>query len=79
MASQDTHTLSFESIPNIARPVIVSAKQDASGDGEGNRSDTTKNIIVRERIQLPVSPDIKEPARGIVGASGESIAVREEP
>jgi len=78
VTSQDTDALSFERIPNVARPIIVSTKQDTSRDGEGNRSDTAKNVIVRERVQLPVSPDIKEPARGIVGAGGKGVAIREE-
>ena len=78
VTGQDTDTLSFERIPNVARPVVVSTKQDTSRDGERNRSDTTKNVIVGERVQLPVSPDVKEPARGIVGAGGESVAIGEE-
>jgi hypothetical protein len=36
VASQDTDALSFERVPNIARPIVVSTKQDASRDGEGN-------------------------------------------
>jgi len=78
MASQDTDTLSFERIPNVARPVVVSTKQNTPGDGEGNRSDTTENVIMCKRVQLPVSPDVEEPARGIVRAGGEGITVREE-
>ena len=78
MAGQNTHTFSFESIPNVARPVIVSTKQDAAGDGEGNRSNTTKNVVVRERVQLPISPDIKEPTRGIIGTGGKGVTIREE-
>ena len=78
VASQDTDTLSLERIPNIARPIIISTKQDAPGDGEGNRGDTTKDIIVRECVQLSIGPDIEEPARGIVGAGGEGVAIWEE-
>ncbi len=33
---------------------------------------------MRECIQLTVSADIKEPARRVVRAGGESISVREE-
>jgi len=36
VTSQDTDTLSLESIPNVARPIIVSAKQNTPGDGEGD-------------------------------------------
>jgi len=36
VASQDTDALSLERIPNIARPIIVSTKQDAPRDREGN-------------------------------------------
>ena len=78
VASQDTDALSLERIPNIARPIIVSTKQDTPRDREGNRSDTTKNIIMCERIQFPISPDIKEPARGIIGAGGKSVTIREK-
>jgi len=78
VASQDTDALPFERIPNIARPIIVSTKQDTSGDGEGDRCDTTKDIIVCECIQFPISPNIKEPARGIIGAGGECVTIREE-
>ena len=50
MTSQDANTLSFERIPNIARPVIVSTKQDTTRDGEGNRGDTAKDVIMSERV-----------------------------
>lgn len=78
VAGQDTYTLSFQRIPNVARPVVVSTKQDTPGNREGNRSDTAEDVIVRERIQLPIGPDIKEPARGIIGTCSESVAVREK-
>lgn len=78
MASQDANAFPFERIPNIACPIVVPAKQDTPRDGEGNRGDTAKNIIMRERVQFPIGPDIKEPTRGIVGAGGEGVAVREE-
>jgi len=50
MASQDTNALSFERIPNVARPIIVPTEQDTPRDGEGNRSDTAENVVVCERV-----------------------------
>ena len=32
MASQNSDAFSLERIPDIARPVIIAAKQDAAGD-----------------------------------------------
>lgn len=50
VASQDPYAFTLQGIPNVARPVVVSTEQNASGDGEGNRGDTTKNIVVCESI-----------------------------
>ena len=33
---------------------------------------------MRERVQFPVSPDIKEPARGIIRAGGKGVTVWEK-
>lgn len=50
VASEHPYTFSLERIPNIARPVVVSTEQNASGNGEGDRGDTTKNVVVCESI-----------------------------
>jgi hypothetical protein len=78
VAGKNTYALSFKRIPNVARPVIISTKQDTPRDREGNRSNTTEDIVVRERIQLSIGPDIKEPTRGIIGTGGKSVAIRDK-
>ena len=36
VTSQDTDALSLKRIPNVARPIIVSAKQNTPRNGEGD-------------------------------------------
>ena len=50
MASQNTDTLAFERVPDITCPIVVSTEKDAARDGKGNRSDSTKNVVVRESV-----------------------------
>ena len=78
MPSEDTDPLSLEGVPDIARPVIITTEEDATGDGEGNRGDTAQDVVVREGVKLAVGTDIEKPARCIIGTSGKGIAVREE-
>lgn len=50
VACQYTNTLSLECIPDIARPVIITTKEDTAGDRERNGRDTTQNIVVCESV-----------------------------
>ena len=78
MPSEHTDPLPLEGVPDIARPVVVAAEEDAAGDGEGDGCDTAKDVVVRERVELTVSTYIEKTARRVIGAGGESVAVGEE-
>lgn len=79
MPSENTDTFAFQGVPDIACPIIVATEQYSSRDREGDRSDTTENIVVSEDVQLTIGTKVEEAARGIIGYSSESVAVGEEP
>jgi hypothetical protein len=76
---EDADALALERVPDVARPVVVATKQDATRDGERDGGDTAQDVVVRVRVQLAVRADIEQPARCIVGASRKRVAVREKP
>jgi len=78
MTSQDTYSFTFQSIPDVTGPIIITTEKDSSGNGECNWSDTTKNVIVSESIELSVSSDVEKSARSIVWSGSKSISIREE-
>lgn len=59
MASENANTFPLESIPDVACPVVITAKKDAARNGERDRSDTTENVVVRKCIQFTVGTDIE--------------------
>ena len=79
MAGENTDTFALERFPDIARPIVVATKEDATRDRERDRRDTAQDVVVSERVQLAVCADVEKTAGCIVGACRESIAVREEP
>ena len=79
MPRKNTHALALERVPNIARPVVVPAKQHSAGDGEGDGSDSAEDVVVCEGVELAVGSEVKEAAGGVVGAGGKGVAVGEEP
>lgn len=66
MSSKNTNTLSLESVPNVASPVVVATEEEASRDGKGNRGYAAKDVIMGKGVELSISTDIKQSARGIV-------------
>lgn len=78
VSSQYTDALSLQRVPDIAGPVIITAKKDAARDRESDRCDTAQDVIMRVSVQLAVGTDVKQPAGSVVRASGEGITVGEE-
>ena len=78
MARQNADTLALEGVPDVARPVVVTAEKDAAGDRERDRSDTAKDVVVREGVELTVGANVEETARRVIGTRREGIPVREE-
>jgi hypothetical protein len=78
VASKYTNSLTLQRIPNITSPVIITTKEYTARNREGYRCDSAQNVVMSEGVKLAVSTDIEKPARGVVGASGEGIAVGEE-
>lgn len=79
MAHQHTHTLSAEHIPDVTVVVVMAREEKATRDREGDRGDTTENVVVSVNVHFPVGTKIKEAARRIIRASRKSITAREEP
>ena len=59
MACQNAHSLSLESVPNVARPVVIAAEKDTARNGESDGCDAAKNVIVSECIQFSIGADIE--------------------
>ena len=78
VTGQHADSLTLKSIPDVARPVIVTTKENTSRNGESDGSDTAQDVVVRERVQLTVGANVEQAARGIVRARSECVAVGEE-
>ena len=78
MACQHTDPLALESVPYVARPIIITTKEDATRDGERDGSDAAQNVIVRKRIELAVGTNIEQTTSGIVRTSSERPSVGKE-
>jgi len=78
MTGKHANALALERIPDIAGPVVVAAKQDTARHGECDARDSTQDIVVGEGVELAIGADVEESAGGVVGASSEGVAVREE-
>jgi len=66
------------SVPHIAVVVIITSKEHLAGLGEGDRCNTTQNLVIRILIELHIGADVEETARAVVGAGSEGVAIREE-
>jgi hypothetical protein len=78
VAGEDAHPLAAEGVPDVARPVVVAAEENTTGDGECNRGDTAQDVVVGEDVQLAVGTDVEETARRVVRAGRKGITIREE-
>ena len=59
---QNADALALESVPDVARPVVVTAEEDAARNGERHGGDTTQDVVMREGVKLAVSTDVEEAA-----------------
>lgn len=75
---QYAHSLAFQGVPDVARPVVISAKQDTTGDGESDRRDGTEDVVVDVAVELTVSAKVEEAAGGVIRPGGEGISIGEE-
>lgn len=78
MAREDADALTLQSVPNIARPVVITTEKDTARDRECDGGDTAKNVVVRERVELTVGTDVEKTARRIVRTRGKGVSIREE-
>ena len=62
MAGEHTNALALESVPDVARPVVVTAEEDAARNGERDGGNTTQDVVMREGVKLAVSADVEEAA-----------------
>ena len=73
-----TCSVSFECIPDITVEVVIPSEEEAATLGEGNRCNTTDNVVMGVGHELLVCAEVKQPACSIVRASGKGIAIGEE-
>lgn len=76
--SQDTCPVSLECIPDVAVEVVVPCEEEAATLGEGDGGDATNDVVVGVSHQLLVSAEVKQPAGGVIRASGKCIAIGKE-
>lgn len=73
-----TCPVSLECIPDVAIEVVVPCEEEAATLGEGDGGDTTNDVVVGVGHQLLVSSEVKQPAGGVIRASGKCIAIGKE-
>jgi len=78
MSGKNTYTLALQGVPDIASPIIVSTKQNATRDRECDRRYSTQNIIMCESVELAISANIEKTARSIIRTRCEGITVGEK-
>ena len=66
MPCQNANPLALERIPDVARPIIVTTEEDTTRDGESDGGDSTENVVMGERVELAISPDIKQAAGCVI-------------
>lgn len=78
MANELLSVLAVDSIPDIARVVIITGEQVLARLGEGDRSDTAEDTLACITIDLAIRTDIEQTARRVIGTSTERVSIREE-
>lgn len=76
--SEDPDPLALERVPDVAVKVVVAGKEEATRDGEADRSDAAQDVVVRVLVQLAVGAKVEQAAGSVVGTGREGVAVREE-
>ena len=92
MTSEDTSTIAFKGIPNVAVKVIVASEEEAARLGEGDWGDSTddwfmtkKKVFIQEwwiynkpvDKKFLVGADIEKAASSIIRAGSERLVVGE--
>jgi hypothetical protein len=54
VSRQHTDPLALECIPDITIVIVISGKQDSTRSGEGDRSDTAKDVVVGVGIEFTI-------------------------
>jgi len=78
VATKRADFVATKRIPNFAFEVVVASKEQASRNGEGNRSDSAENLLVLIRHELAIGANVKQSTGSIVGTCAKGIAIREE-
>lgn len=79
MPAQHPDPLAFQSVPYVDVVVVVTGKEDPAADREGDGRDPAEDVVVHKRVELAVGAEVKQPARGVVRAGRERVAVGVEP
>jgi hypothetical protein len=56
---QHADALSVEGVPDVASPIVVTAKEDAARKGEGNGGDTAQDVVVGESVQFAICANVE--------------------
>lgn len=78
MSSEYTNSFPLKCVPNVASPVIITPKEDATRDRERNGSDAAEDVVVGKRVELTIGTNVEQTARSVIGSRGEGVAVGEE-
>lgn len=73
-----TGAVGLQGVPHVTVEVVVAGEQQTPALGEGHRGYTTDDVVVGIHHELLVGAQVKQTARGVIGAGGKSVAVREE-
>lgn len=75
---EQTSSILFECVPDIAVEIIVSTEKEASALTKGDAGDTADDVVVREHAHLLIGANIEEATGGVVTACAEGEAGGEE-
>lgn len=78
MTRQNTNTLPFKRVPNVAGPVIVAPEKDTARNRECYGCNAAEDVVVGKCVQFTIGTDIKQTTRSIIRSRGEGITVREK-
>mmetsp|Transcript_11632 Transcript_11632/g.29790 ORF Transcript_11632/g.29790 Transcript_11632/m.29790 type:complete len:269 (-) Transcript_11632:347-1153(-) len=78
VAGEASHLLRRESIPHVAVEIVVAGEEVPAAVGEVDGGDAAKDLVMSILTQLLRRPQVEHPARRVVGARGEGLAVGKE-
>lgn len=73
-----TGAVGLQGVPHVTVKVVVTGEQQTAALGEGHGGYAADDVVVGIHHELLVGTQVKQTAGGVIGARGESVAIREE-